>query len=280
MSDVHVTSTYRSGTYQLRAHKPRAHKPRQIADGILWILACVLLLGGCLEGSTVSPTEEPSGQDSITPPAPSTSEEVSQLEGIDVSHFQDTVDWAAVAASGKVFGIVKATEGIDYKDPQFDVNWSALAETDMVRGAYHFFIAHDDAKTQAEFFLSTVDLQSGDLVPILDVESTNVSVGETLQGVQTWLDTVEAAVGQKPMLYTDRNFWNGLGETSSFSAYPLWIADYDVETPELPSTWTTWALWQSSQSGTVDGVDKEVDLNQFAGSLDALKAELTLTSVP
>jgi hypothetical protein len=38
------------------------------------------------------------------------------VTGIDVSHYQGTVDWAKVAASGRKFGIAKATEGTGYTD--------------------------------------------------------------------------------------------------------------------------------------------------------------------
>lgn len=202
------------------------------------------------------------------------------VQGIDVSHFQDTVDWDAVAATGVTFAIVKATEGIDYVDPQFNANWSALGEQQMIRGAYHFYIAHDDPKTQADFFLSTVSFAKGDLIPIVDLERRgDASVEDTLAGLQVWLDAVEEALGKKPILYTDINFWNSLA-SAAFGDYPLWLAEYSTTDLALPKGWKRWSLWQYSEKGQVDGVHGEVDLDAFAGSREQLIGELTFASQP
>src|SRR5690348_14694718 len=60
------------------------------------------------------------------------------VTGIDVSHYQGTVDWAKVAGSGRKFGIVKATEGTGYIDSSFAANWSAMKKAGVLRSAYHF----------------------------------------------------------------------------------------------------------------------------------------------
>src|SRR5436190_1689512 len=44
------------------------------------------------------------------------------LEGIDVSTWQGTIDYAKVAASGRSFVVAKATEGIGYLDPKWVTN--------------------------------------------------------------------------------------------------------------------------------------------------------------
>ena len=59
---------------------------------------------------------------------------------------------------------------------------------------------------------------------------------------------------------------------SSLAAYPLWVADYEVDQPSLPQGWTTWLLWQNSEDGTVAGVDGAVDLDEVNGTLADLQA--------
>ncbi|HSL14751.1 MAG TPA: GH25 family lysozyme, partial [Actinomycetota bacterium] len=44
------------------------------------------------------------------------------LPGIDVSHWQGTIDWTQVAASGVRFAIAKATDGREGVDPQYLTN--------------------------------------------------------------------------------------------------------------------------------------------------------------
>ena len=67
---------------------------------------------------------------------------------------------------------IKATEGIVNTDPQFKRNWKKSKQAGMIRGAYHFFLATKDGREQAENFISMVDLEEGDLPPVVDIEQT------------------------------------------------------------------------------------------------------------
>src|SRR5262249_34286320 len=75
-------------------------------------------------------------------------------KGIDVSHYQGTIDWAAVNDGGIGFAFMKATEGLTFVDSTFAANWSGAKAHGVVRGAYHFFRPQDDGIQQADFFLS------------------------------------------------------------------------------------------------------------------------------
>ena len=130
------------------------------------------------------------------------------LAGIDVSHFQGDVDWGAVAAAGVRFAFIKATEGLDDVDPCFAQNWQGSRAAGLLRGAYHFLHPNLDARQQAAHFLSVVTLDDDALPPALDVEVTNGVAPATLAAcIETWLGTVEAALGCKPVVYTDPSFW-------------------------------------------------------------------------
>ncbi|HEV3471189.1 MAG TPA: GH25 family lysozyme, partial [Pyrinomonadaceae bacterium] len=116
----------------------------------------------------------------------------SRLLGIDVSHYQGGVNWEAVKAAGCAFAFAKATEGAGVTDPFFHANWAGMKAAGLLRGAYHFFRPAQDAAQQAAHFLSTVQLQPGDLPPVLDVETADgVAGADLVGGVQTWLDAVE-----------------------------------------------------------------------------------------
>ena len=194
------------------------------------------------------------------------------VQGIDVSHYQGTVDWQQVSAAGIQFAFAKATDGVTLADPEFATNWAGMKAAGIPRGAYHFFEPTDDAGQQATFFLSNVQFESGDLPPMLDVETPPANNAEMWQGVQTWLDQVEASTGMQPILYLSSSFANEYGAPASLAAYPLWLAQYEVDQPTLPTGWTTWLLWQYSNSGTVDGVSGSVDLDALNGPLSGLSA--------
>jgi lysozyme len=195
----------------------------------------------------------------------------SGVQGIDVSHYQGSVDWQQVAQGGLAFAFAKATEGITYVDPQLAANWAGIRAAGLVRGAYHFFEPNDDPTQQATHFLSTVQPAPGDLPPVLDVETTGgVSDTELWSGVTSWLQAVEQATGHQPILYTSPGFWSSHAPDLSLTRYPLWLADY-ADQPTLPDGWTSWLFWQYSQSGSCPGVTGAVDLDVFSGSFQQLK---------
>ncbi len=99
------------------------------------------------------------------------------IHGIDVSKYQDVIDWESVKEMNVEgvqlqFAFIKATEGNNNEDRYFKRNWRKAKDAGITRGAYHFFIATKSGKTQAENFIKTVDLQPGDLPPVLDVEQS------------------------------------------------------------------------------------------------------------
>lgn len=194
------------------------------------------------------------------------------VSGIDVSYYQGTIDWQSVKEAGTGFAFARATYGTTKVDPKFSVNWQVMRNAGVMRGAYHFFVAVEDALEQANFFINTVgSLSSGDLPPVLDVEAGSGTSGSLVNDVQTWLSAVEQKLGVTPMIYTAPSYWNEY-MTSGFGKYPLWVAEYGVTTPKSVKGWGEWTFWQHSQSGTVAGIEGTVDLDYFNGSLSELLA--------
>jgi lysozyme len=197
------------------------------------------------------------------------------LAGIDVSEYQGEIDWQAVADSGVSFCFVKCSEGAESGDPMFASNWAAMKSVGIIRSAYHFFVASKDPVVQANNFLRRTQKvwENSDLPPVLDLEKTYfLNPSSVLDRAQIWLNTVEKALGRQPILYTFPNFWDeGLGNTSRFSNYPLWIAHYETNKPWVPGGWKDWVFHQYSESGSTPGIEGDCDLNTFNGNLDALQ---------
>jgi lysozyme len=195
--------------------------------------------------------------------------------GIDVSHYQGTVDWNTVKSAGVSFAFAKATESTSYVDSQFKTNWQTMKAAGLLRGAYHFFQAVNDATAQAQNFIKTVGvLDPTDLPPVLDIESAGGATSSTIiRGTQTWLNAVEQGLGRKPMIYTNASFWNQY-LTNQFGTYPLWIANYGVTAPKIPNGWSQWNFWQYSQTGKVQGVSGSVDTDWYNGTYADLLAFL------
>ncbi len=199
------------------------------------------------------------------------------VHGIDVSHYQKQVDWSLVASqrdkSQNVdFAFVKATEGQKMQDTVFCKNWDAMREAGLLRGAYHFFRPGISAELQAQHFIASVDLQHGDLPPVLDVEVTDEQPAQTVvEGVRTWLSIVGNHWKIRPIVYTNQKFYNRY-LAGHLPEYPIWIARYtDWHLPELADG-HLWHFWQYGCQGRLPGIEGDVDLNVFNGSIESLHA--------
>ncbi|MEM7300789.1 MAG: GH25 family lysozyme [Pseudomonadota bacterium] len=196
------------------------------------------------------------------------------VNGIDASHYQSSVDWGEVAGDGIDFVSIKATQGstpYSYSSYYTD-NIQPARSAGLIAGGFHFFTGGESGKDQANQFLSVANPQRGDLLPMLDLEQTNGAGGsEIAQEALSWLQTVEAAVGGKPFLYTTASFFSQIGNPTGFEDYPLWVAEYGVTSPNLPQGWTEYTIWQHSESGSVTGISGAVDLDLFNGSKSHLK---------
>jgi len=126
--------------------------------------------------------------------------------------------------------------------------------------------------TQAQNFIDNVNLENGDLPPVLDVEVMDgVSKEVLVKRMKTWLDIIEMHFQIRPIIYTNQTFFNdNLAE--HFSDYPLWIARYNNFFKPKPANKKDWLFWQYGNKGRVNGIDGDVDLNVFRGSLEELEA--------
>lgn len=197
------------------------------------------------------------------------------VHGIDISHYQGEIDWARLDSTRLTdfpieFVFIKATEGNDHTDTVFERNFRKAADYGLIRGAYHFFSPKSDPIEQADFFIRTVKLDSGDLPPVLDVEVIGKNSAEQIRKrVKLWLDRVEEHYGVKPILYTSYKFKKKYLNDTIFDAYPYWIAHYYVDSVRYEGKWY---FWQHTDVGTVPGIGEDVDLDVFNGSLEQLKA--------
>lgn len=187
------------------------------------------------------------------------------VRGVDVSHWQGEVDWERVADQVG-FGIARIGDGVNTADTRFGANWRGMADAGLIRGSYQFFRASQSPEDQADLVIAAlVDLGDDDLAPVLDLETRDgVGGREVVDGARRWLRRVEEGTGRTPMIYTSPSFWRGLPDTGDLGGYPLWIAHWGVDCPDVPAPWTGWQVWQSSSDGRVDGIDGPVDLDWLA----------------
>lgn len=197
------------------------------------------------------------------------------VRGIDISRYQGAIDWqkvkdAMVGGSTIQFVFIKATEGVTIFDPHFNDNFYKVREHGLLRGAYHFFTPSENGEKQAAHFLRQVHLEEGDLPPVLDVEEIGRLSGKQLRKeVLDWLKIVEAHYGVKPIIYSGYSFKKSYLNTPEFNDYPFWIAHYYREKLTYSGNWM---FWQHTDLGDVEGINGDVDLNIFNGTIEDLNA--------
>lgn len=205
-----------------------------------------------------------------------------QTSGLDVSHWQGSVDWKSVASKGAKFAYIKATEGSSYRDPKFGANYNGSYKAGLIRGAYHY--ARPDTssgKKQATFFVAHGGAWSKDgktLPGALDVEYGTASQGGSCYGksksamakwIKNFTRTYKSKTSRDAVIYTSTSWWKKCVGTSAklASSNPLWIARYNSSIGDLPSNWKVHTIWQFADSGPLPG-----DQNKFNGSLSRVKA--------
>ena len=228
---------------------------------------------------TPTPTVRPTPRPTPTPtPTPIPTPAPAYLDGIDVSYHQGPIDWGQVAAAGKRFAFVRATAGTLTADTAYWANRSGARAAGLAVGSYHFAnpdMAVNDSGNEASWFLQNAAIVSGDLRPVLDLETANgLSPASMTAWAQTWLSQVSSATGVRPIIYTTPKFWStSMADTDWFATNGytvLWIANWTTASqPAVPAGgWAGngWSFWQHSSSGVVPGISGAVDLDRYNGS--------------
>jgi lysozyme len=184
--------------------------------------------------------------------------------GVDVSHHQGEIDWAAVAADDVDFAYLKATQGRDFVDPRFADNWDEAADAGLDRGAYHFFSLCVPGDEQARHFLDAVPDDPDALPPVIDLELAGNCAerpprDEVRREVQAFLDDVEAAAGREVVLYVGADF-DGYYDLRDELDQPIWHRRLLLR-PDVDGWW----MWQFHERAEVAGIDGGVDLDVMRG---------------
>ncbi|MDU6360205.1 MAG: LysM peptidoglycan-binding domain-containing protein [Peptostreptococcaceae bacterium] len=190
------------------------------------------------------------------------------LNGIDISEWQGPIDFELVKEDGIEVVYIRAGEGGNYEDAYFMSHYEGAKAANLKIGFYHYVTATstEEAKEQARYFASLITDKRMDCRPAMDFENFgNLSNNEINAIAKTYLDTLTQLTGITPMLYTDEynaaNLWS-----SSLNHYPLWIAEYDVITPSSLGPWENWSGFQHSDTGSINGIVGNVDLDYFKES--------------
>ena len=189
-----------------------------------------------------------------------------EILGVDVSSYQEGVDFSRLKEQGVEFAYIKATEGDSHVDNSFNEKWTKAFKAGLPAGAYHYFSYGVSGTKQAENFIATVGDLSGRLIPAVDMELTVEEVynppakDDVARGLKAFLAVVEEKYGVKPLIYAQKDYWDKY-LADDFSSYPRWMRN--VFYPIYVDAGDDWLVWQYDDRGVLEGYggEKYIDLN-------------------
>lgn len=195
---------------------------------------------------------------------------------IDISHHQDSADFALAKASGVVGVIHKATEGSSNIDGRYTQRHQQAEAAGLLWGAYHF-LRPGNMQQQAQHFISVTGINLD--VYVADHEDPGVSLSD----LKAFLREVQKLTGkQQLVIYSGHLLKDQLsGRDDELAQHRLWLAQYTSGTPSWETaTWPQWWLWQYTDSGSVPGITPPTDCNKYDGTTAELIDEWTSGGEP
>ena len=195
--------------------------------------------------------------------------------GVDVSYHQGEIDWAAVAADGIQFAMIRCGyrgygNGDLVTDSCYPGNVQRALDNGLDVGVYFFSqaITEEEAVEEAEYVIGLLEGYEINMPVVFDMEilqddarANDLTSSQRAQISKAFCDTIRAA-GYTPMIYGNTAYYMSKVDFASLAGeYGIWLAQYYDE-PFFPYQFN---MWQYTNDGTVDGIAGTVDINLYFG---------------
>lgn len=190
--------------------------------------------------------------------------------GIDVSKWNKEIDWDKVKKAGVEYAIIRvgyrgATTGALIEDPYFERNIKGAARAGIPVGVYFFTQAVNTVEAVEEASMVTTLCKDYDITYPVFIDTEGAGGNGRADGLdvetrtavcEAFCKTVESA-GYRAGVYGARNWFNEMLTMKDLNDYIIWLAEYR----DVPVYQGYYHMWQYTSSGSVDGIEGNVDLN-------------------
>lgn len=192
--------------------------------------------------------------------------------GIDVSDHQGEIDWKKVKDSGVEFAIIRVgyrgygQAGKIVLDSKFEENYKNAIDNGIEVGVYFFSqsINIEEAKEEAEFVLKNIEGKKITYPVTYDLEkikndtarTDNLTIDE-INNMTIEFCKIIKNNGYTPSIYGNSKTFTTKMELELFNNYNKWYADYQ----KIPLYPYEFDMWQYTESGRVDGIEGNMDIN-------------------
>ena len=197
------------------------------------------------------------------------------LKGIDVSSWQKTLDWSAVAASGIDFAMIRTGYGsenwADQTDAYFEANYNGATSNGIAVGVYHYSYATtpEAARQEAQMCLSILNGRKLDFPVAFDIEDASqksLTPEQAAEIVIAFCDTIEQA-GYDAAIYSYTNFYTSKLTDPRLDKYDKWVAHWGVDNPRYNGNLSIWQYGSAPVAGASGNVDMNYCYVDYAGVL-------------
>ena len=193
--------------------------------------------------------------------------------GIDVSGYQDIIDWDKVKADGVDFAFIRVggrfkASGLIYDDSKAIRNLMEANRVGIPVGVYFFSQAMtvEEAIEEADYTLSVIQGYDVQLPVVIDTENSEggrqnaLTPQERTNNMKAFCERV-AAAGYTPMYYAGMGYCvDGYVLYEQLSEYMHWCAQYWIRN-QCDDFGVPYQIWQYSEKGKIDGIYGGVDCN-------------------
>ena len=189
--------------------------------------------------------------------------------GIDVSRWQEAIDFNKVKDAGAEFvimriGIQSDVDAEISKDSYYDNNIKKAKEAGLKVGVYTYTsaITEKDARFNAKETIKYLNKEEIDLPVAYDFEnwgeikSYNINIHDLETCLNAFADELNKA-GYETMLYSSKWYLENVWKNDK--KYPVWLAHYTSET----SYQGDYILWQRTSIGRINGIYGNVDIDIY-----------------
>ena len=190
------------------------------------------------------------------------------MKGIDISEFQENVNYRKLKEQGIKFAIIRLGYGKNFsqKDRMFETHFEGLKNAGIKVGAYLYSYAYvkEGAKLEAENTLKIIKGKQFDLPIFYDMEeSKQALLGKEVltEMANEWCRILKNA-GYKAGVYANLNWFKNYLNPYEIKAEGnyIWLALWNND--ENPNVQFPVDFWQYSSKGKLDGIEGRVDLDK------------------
>ncbi len=196
------------------------------------------------------------------------SEDISK--GIDVSQWQENIDFKKVKEDGIEIVYIKSSQGNDFIDPYFERNYRNAKENNLKIGVYHFLTARsvEEAREEADFFAAVISKKQIDCRLAMDFEIFgDLNKREINEISKAFLERVEEKTKKEMVIYSDASNAKDTFDEELAKKYPIWVAEYGVREPSNNGKWKNWVGFQYEDNGRIRGIKGSVDRDYYTNEI-------------